>query len=310
MPSAGSEITVTLDERGRIAEDLSCVRCRYNLRTLEPSESCPECGEGIPRSYVGLWLLRQRRSVKQTLLLTYILFISTFCVEGIQIIFEIIVRSRLSPWAGYIMGVVVYQSELILLSVCGFLLVRIIGKVGLISAPLKRAALTAWVITPVLGISGSAAMLVYWSFGWLPVNMLGQSTRDHIFNAIENLGGLVAEAAFVVAMVCTAIGIRALLTRIPTDWLSRLVFALIVLFVAMRAALSIALGTIYLSQFARSLSGEFNDFLSKFPIFWVVTYSIWPSFVVRFLLVAVIGAKWWALRPLLHGGAKDRHEAA
>jgi hypothetical protein len=38
---------VQLDDQQRIAEDLSCAECGYNLRTIAISASCPECGVGV-----------------------------------------------------------------------------------------------------------------------------------------------------------------------------------------------------------------------------------------------------------------------
>jgi hypothetical protein len=48
---------VTFDAEGRVAEDLSCVECGYNLRTLEWGSRCPECATPILRSLRLNWLL-------------------------------------------------------------------------------------------------------------------------------------------------------------------------------------------------------------------------------------------------------------
>lgn len=44
---------VQLDESGRLAMDLNCVKCGYNLRGLDPESACPECGTAIGRSLQG-----------------------------------------------------------------------------------------------------------------------------------------------------------------------------------------------------------------------------------------------------------------
>jgi hypothetical protein len=42
-----------LDGEGRLAEDLHCLRCAYNLRGLHPQALCPECGGLISLSIQG-----------------------------------------------------------------------------------------------------------------------------------------------------------------------------------------------------------------------------------------------------------------
>ncbi len=44
---------VALDGEGCIAEDLGCLACGYNLRGLQPTGRCPECGIAIGRSAYG-----------------------------------------------------------------------------------------------------------------------------------------------------------------------------------------------------------------------------------------------------------------
>ncbi|MFI4860171.1 MAG: hypothetical protein ACIAXF_05760 [Phycisphaerales bacterium JB063] len=44
-------------ETFRIQEDLACIQCGYNLRTLRSSASCPECGEAI-ESTIGLGAIK------------------------------------------------------------------------------------------------------------------------------------------------------------------------------------------------------------------------------------------------------------
>ncbi len=50
MAAPGSYVP---DGDGRIAHDLACVRCAYNLRTLRADGVCPECGTAIARSLHG-----------------------------------------------------------------------------------------------------------------------------------------------------------------------------------------------------------------------------------------------------------------
>ncbi|HVP13850.1 MAG TPA: hypothetical protein VMV94_21935 [Phycisphaerae bacterium] len=47
---------ITLDAEDRVAEDLACIQCGYNLRTLHREAKCPECGLAVGRSLRGDWL--------------------------------------------------------------------------------------------------------------------------------------------------------------------------------------------------------------------------------------------------------------
>ncbi len=53
MEPGASLTPVALDEQGRVAADLPCVRCGYNLRGLPASQGCPECGTTITLSLRG-----------------------------------------------------------------------------------------------------------------------------------------------------------------------------------------------------------------------------------------------------------------
>lgn len=48
---------VKLDAEGRVAGDLACRQCGYNLRTLSKEAKCPECGTSVEQSWRGEWLL-------------------------------------------------------------------------------------------------------------------------------------------------------------------------------------------------------------------------------------------------------------
>ena len=59
-----------VDESGRIAGDLLCIHCGYNLRTMHESAVCPECGGDVRASIkcclsvAGEWLGKTATSVK------------------------------------------------------------------------------------------------------------------------------------------------------------------------------------------------------------------------------------------------------
>lgn len=53
MTSDDVTSNVHLDPVGRIAQDLHCLHCGYNLRTLTSNQLCPECGRSVAHSMHG-----------------------------------------------------------------------------------------------------------------------------------------------------------------------------------------------------------------------------------------------------------------
>ena len=44
---------IRIDAHGRLVQDLECVKCKYNLRTIHADAACPECGTAVGRSFLG-----------------------------------------------------------------------------------------------------------------------------------------------------------------------------------------------------------------------------------------------------------------
>ncbi len=53
MDPAARLPTAALDSAGRVAQDVPCRTCGYNLRGLSPDDRCPECGTAVARSMRG-----------------------------------------------------------------------------------------------------------------------------------------------------------------------------------------------------------------------------------------------------------------
>ena len=53
MDGASIPENIRVDEHGRLVQDLECVKCKYNLRTIHADAACPECGTAVGRSFLG-----------------------------------------------------------------------------------------------------------------------------------------------------------------------------------------------------------------------------------------------------------------
>ena len=107
---------VRLDTDGRVDEDLICLGCGYNLRSLTLDRACPECGTAVGRSAIGnrltyanpKWV--SRVSLGATLLATF-LVLAIFTVVGIVAFF--VTDSTFTPGMGVLAGVVTVGLKLL-----------------------------------------------------------------------------------------------------------------------------------------------------------------------------------------------------
>lgn len=56
QPSVNRHIAPLLDDHDRVAVNLPCIHCRYNLRTLASEGRCPECGHPVMESLRARYL--------------------------------------------------------------------------------------------------------------------------------------------------------------------------------------------------------------------------------------------------------------
>lgn len=101
-PGAGEFKRLSQDTHGRLASDLPCAGCDYNLRGLLPEDRCPECGLGVRESlksdHLRLADLAWLRKVKRGLLWLIIATLGGFTLAMSGGAFEaIFATSRNTP---------------------------------------------------------------------------------------------------------------------------------------------------------------------------------------------------------------------
>lgn len=112
--STAPELLPIQVENGRVAEDLACADCDYNLRTIPIDGRCPECGLSIDdtRAFLGDVAGRKANGRDQIVLLrkiTFFLWIA--CGTMIGIIFVAPVAGEdLSYMLQRVVGVVVFLA--------------------------------------------------------------------------------------------------------------------------------------------------------------------------------------------------------
>ena len=78
---------VAYDADGRIDQDLPCVKCGYNLRTMRDDGQCPECGASVGESARLAWLCQHdpvwlRRLARATVWMV----IAMVCLAGLPVL--------------------------------------------------------------------------------------------------------------------------------------------------------------------------------------------------------------------------------
>jgi energy-converting hydrogenase Eha subunit E len=127
-----------LDADGRVGEDVPCVHCRYNLRTLRGDARCPECGQAVLdtlNATTGPVALRQWvQTVAQSLdAVGWSLICLAVTVAAAAVGFAAPLRD------GPLLGLALVLG---LFAVSVALLFLLVGMGGLVAPPPRRATLT------------------------------------------------------------------------------------------------------------------------------------------------------------------------
>lgn len=116
--AAAGPPAVQLDAAGNLAEDISCRRCSYNLRSLSLMGKCPECGTAVGRSIHGdllrfsdpEWVQRLASGINWIVTAIVVGLLAGFLLGFIAAILQTIFSSRtllvLLPGFQYLIGLV------------------------------------------------------------------------------------------------------------------------------------------------------------------------------------------------------------
>lgn len=233
LPARIPAIAVALDAEGRIADDLTCRRCGYNLRMLKADAQCPECDAAVSLSMQGDYFKFAEPDWVETLAsgINWIILGSALTILGSITLSFAIAFARLPFFYNQ-----VFTTALSLITTIGFwrvttpdpgkketssfnarVLTRYWTSIGLLISPwMQYAMLTipavqvaASLAMAPLGIIGTIAMFKYarqLAFG-VPDPAMARGFRINMwgFIAISLLGtAVVAASAMFIAPVATA----------------------------------------------------------------------------------------------------------
>jgi len=196
----------SLDERGCVAGDLSCIQCGYNLRTLHHDGKCPECGTAVERTLQGDYLRYSdpawaNKLALGTRIITWGMLILFLCLVSVWVLDTILnvvepSRRRMVDWG-----------------------VQVLGIIALLAA--AASAIGLWLLTfaePNRGKRDAEKRLRRFVRGCMIITILGPLGAMHspaklrISNALE----IVALIAFFCCAVGTLLHVRRLSIRIPS----------------------------------------------------------------------------------------------
>ncbi len=199
---------------GRIASDIACRGCGYNLRTLSHDQLCPECGLPVARSVLGD-LLRYSdpayvRTLSRGAWLTLAPIIFGLFAAAFGFVLSVVLTASGGGSGG--LGVVVFVSSI----------AQLIGSlIGVIGA--------WWLTTPDPSALGEERYGRYRRIVRVTLliglpsaffNSIVNVTLPPMIDLLFTLIGLVAELAWLVGLFCLLLYLQHLALRIPNEGLS------------------------------------------------------------------------------------------
>lgn len=239
MESSGPDMSVLLDDQGRIAQDLPCIGCGYNLRSIEWEGQCPECGGQAARTTTFLAEYGvDRKSLRR------IMWAMT--ALAVMMIFEFIMRQSIGLIVEFLSITVYYVVWLI--DVLGHLMVPILltpkafEKHHDTAFWLRTTCIVSWAMSFFIAVTFMVSFVLY-IYATMP---------DSLAAGLSLLLSLIQIMAVSSMYVLVAMSVGVLRRPRRRTWIIICIIALIGFFV-----MESGLGTIMMGRTV--ITGSWND---------------------------------------------------
>lgn len=242
-PSDTPPLRVPCDADGRIAIDVACLRCRYNLRSLFPDARCPECGDPAASSLRGFYLFMAdpvwvRKLAHGATLILFTALIG-FALFFFSFILAALIRDELPAACMLILipvGAILYMAGLVRISTPE---PTDTGAPGRIARRFVRACV--WLVL-VPFVTGAAAYLI--------LEAIEYSRGDSLIWNIGFTLGMIAyiSSLLIIFIIPPALArhVSNLMARIPRPGLSRMANTVFWINVALAALALVGIAAVFI----------------------------------------------------------------
>lgn len=208
MASGTATMTASLDPLGRIAQDAHCTSCGYNLRSLLPEQTCPECNQPVGESLRGDLL----QFSNPAWLATLASGMGWILVGSILLLALHVCRGTFWQWVG-----ATWPLTLGVMPSGGFFCSGLLSLVGAwkVTSPEPRLQDTQ----PGITVRTAARVLVAVGFALTWTTTMAQAVSPLPVSMFSLLDG--AKAMHAVGWICLCIHLARLGHRLPAPGLAR-----------------------------------------------------------------------------------------
>ena len=114
-----------VDAAGRVADDLPCAGCGYNLRTAEASGSCPECGQPVEQSLRDLLRYADPAWVRRVLMGTRWLILAGVVETTRTVLWQVVRQASRLSTSSLVEVMFQWWATIVALAVAGYALWQI-----------------------------------------------------------------------------------------------------------------------------------------------------------------------------------------